>query len=166
MIWNEGNSLDPAIKREIRSAVNKHRIFWMLLWLSLFGGFVYWAVIVAVQEHSYWFLASVMVYIVAALIVMICGGKKIERLDTGCFKWAEAEIREVCYLNGRYSHSKVITDIGSFTTGQWIFRFRKNMRVIVIKYSMTDDIRNLKENLTFLYDPVAYRISFWDGTSR
>lgn len=49
----------------------------MLLWLSLFGGFVYWAVIVAVQEHSYWFLASVMVYIVAALIVMICGGKKI-----------------------------------------------------------------------------------------
>ena len=117
------------------------------------------AVKTSIIDRSYYFIICDLIFLVASVINFRKDSKRIENLGKDRFLWSEATIYDVNYFGGRRSHSRIYTDIGTFTTGQPIFGFRKDMKVIVIKYNINDDYRSLIKILMYIPDPIAYRIS-------
>lgn len=161
-MWNDGSTLNDDTKSEIRKAVRIHQLIWSGFWFILFLSFIIPAIQTFIMYSEYTFFVTTVFYLIAAIIAFRCNERRIERLDDNYFEWTEAVVTSVDYIGSRVRHSKIHTDIGSFVTGQIIFRFRKDIPVVIIKYNVNQSSITLKENLTFLYDPLAYKISYYE----
>lgn len=157
--WQQGIYLDKYEKSKIIRRVRVHQIFWTAFWFSLFFSFVYWAVSSVINnfsEASVLFLISVIVYLMSSICMFRSDYFRIKRLNADYFEWTYANVTSVRYVGGRHRRSMVYTDKGVFAPGHSVFRFKTGMQVVIVKYKVEYDPKNLGENLTFLFDPRAY----------
>ncbi len=161
MQWNDGYTLDYNIKLKIRSVVRKHQIIWSSVWLAGFVFFLCRTGALIINTRAYYHIMFWLMFLAGAVFNFYRDYKKIKRLDSERFQWAEAVVDHVQH-GGRRRVAKVYTDIGAFAVGQWIYSFRANMTVTVIKYN-DREFGSAVDNLIFLPDPVAYSISYSDS---
>ena len=154
--WNTGDMLDKYMILKIQRKVRLHQIVVCTFWLILFSMFIYWGILIAIEDASFMLLASCGVYLLAAILLFRSNNKRIEKLEIGDFDWIETTVNSVTYFGSRVSRTKIYTDEGVFQNGESIFKFRKGMSVIIIRYNNRFDLNDLKTNLTFLTDPRAY----------
>ena len=156
--WNDGSQLDSITKQKVHSAVNKHRFIVFTPIFIYCAVCAYWALKEIAYYGTFYFIAVILVFMLIALLIFHSDSRRLKNLKSNDFKWKYDDAIKVKYLAGRCSPSKVYTNDGAYKTGQSILGFRKGDKIIIIKYNTSDDIKNLKANLTFLYDPLAYKL--------
>ena len=156
--WNDGAQLDSITRQKVRDAVNRHRFFVFTPIFLYCAACAYWAVKEVIYNGTFYFLAAILAFSLITFLVFHSDTRRLKNLDSNDFKWKYDEVVKVKYLAGRYSPSKVYATEDSYKTGQSILSFRKGDKIIVIKYNTSDDIKKLKANLIFLYDPLAYKL--------
>ena len=156
--WNDGAQLDSITRQIVHEAVNRHRFIVFTPIFLYCTACAYWAVKEIAYNGTFYFIAAILVFMLVALIIFRSDSRRLKKLESNDFKWKYDEVIKVKYLASRYNPSKVYTNDDAYKTGQSILSFRKGDKIIVIKYNTSDDIKNLKANLTYLYDPLAYKL--------
>lgn len=156
--WNDGSQLDSITKQTVHSAVNRHRFIVFTPIFIYCAVCAYWALKEIAYYGTFYFIAVILVFMLIALLIFHSDSRRLKNLESNDFKWKYDDVIKVKYLAGRSNPSKVYTDDGAYKTGQSILGFRKGDKIIIIKYNTSDDIKNLKANLTYLYDPLAYKL--------
>ena len=156
--WNDGAQLDSITRQTVHDAVNRHRFIVFTPIFLYCAACAYWAVKEVAYNGTFYFLAAILAFLLIAFLVFRSDTCRLKKLDSNDFKWKYDEVVKVKYFAGRYNPSKVYTNDDAYKTGQSILGFRKGDKIVIIKYNTSDDIKNLKANLTYLYDPLAYKL--------
>lgn len=157
MQWNDGNFLDYRIRLEIGRTVRKHQILWCSVWLAGFVWFLSLTVSSFAKGRDLIQIIFPLIFLLGAFFNFYRDNKMIGILNRDQFLWTEAVVTYV-RPGGRHRRARLYTDIGEVSPGQWIYRFREGMPVLVMKFSIDRELMSLKDFLVFLPDAVAYKI--------